>query len=96
MYTYQANGNGSFFKSTLFKVLLVVLIFVILSPGFIIIIPGRDIPLDMDSHDLTINNCSIISTPVGDMETESLYLQTIVHGLVFAIVLLLLSKFLFN
>ena len=95
MYTYQANGK-SFFKSTLFKVILMVLIFVVLSPGFLVNIPGRDHELDEDSNSLTINDCKVVSTPVGDMENESLYLQAVVHGLVFAIVLLLLSKFLFE
>ena len=88
MYTYQANGR-SFFQSTLFKVLLMVLIFIVLSPGFLLNVPGRDHDLDEDSNSITISDCKVVSTPVGDIKNESLYLQAIVHGLVFAIVLLL-------
>lgn len=95
MFTYQANGK-SFFKSTLFKVLLVVVLFVALSPGFLVNIPGRTEPLDADSNSLSVGDYTVASTPVENMGSESLWLQTVVHGLVFALLLLLLSGFLFN
>ena len=89
MYMYQAESNNN---STLMNVLLLVVIFLVLCPGLLVNIPGRDQPLDKDSNSLNIGDCNVASTPLSDMQNESLWKQTLVHFGVFFGVLFLLSK----
>ena len=89
MYMYQAESNNN---SILMKVLLLVVIFLVLCPGLLVNIPGRDQALDQDSNSLNLGDCNVASTPAGDMQNESLWKQTLVHFGVFFAVLFLLSK----